>query len=622
MDPSALSTPDARTSSSPSPSSIATPTTGGGELETVRQEYAAFRAKATQWKHAVKAQLEEAAAKNATLRNELKDAHSRAEQLAAATRLQLTSEFKDRTALKFQECDELNLKIGQLKQQIIDQTEASRVELAQALDRRRDELAVEHEVALQRAQAQHDEAARSTEQKQRKIEALNEKMAQENAVISAKLRQLQKQLDDEREAAAAAAGALAASSHSNSGADDAFSSQAASAAARLTSAELEKATSQISDLQREVIKLRHDVEEAHKEKASEIQRVEAARESEVLRRSEQLLVLQTLLKQSHQDNSTFQQRLDQLVVANATLEHAAHEKIAALSQDLFAKMSQLDEATGRAALLETNLTRALQQVRSLEEEATCRERAFSDLMLSDDSKHIVAMATQERDDAVAALEAAERRNAELIEMVDNTERSAALRHCELEQREVEIQKKSSEVDGKLDRLRQESTRLREQHVQLSAQAQQLVAMLPPNSGGQHNNSNSASSSNALSDHSDPSATDLANLLSWTNVRHHYFAALRQGGGSRRAAASILFQSYRRVLPVIILGLLAFTIMYWWAFSGATSSTSGDKSLRKFADMLEELGAMKREYRVVAQRLAQCCNITVDPVSLTSELKKI
>lgn len=38
-------------------------------------------------------------------------------------------------------------------------------------------------------------------------------------------------------------------------------------------------------------------------------------------------------------------------------------------------------------------------------------------------------------------------------------------------------------------------------------------------------------------------------------------------------------------------------------------------LRCFTDMAEELGAMKREYGVVAQQLARCCNFSVDPVPL-------
>jgi hypothetical protein len=573
-------------------------------------ELEAFKEKTKQWKQAVKAQLEDAAAKNLALREEIKRLNATHDEHQRSLRLELDSEFRERTQHKDDTIEQLTKDIAAMRESHNKElAEVRRLHEQQFANEQAQQQAA-HESALAAATRRHQaELENSQEEVERTIRTL-ENVRHDLAISQAKLTQVKSQNDD----LVAQASVRASDEEYRNISVEERQASAKEVDALRAQLELHVAKQQALSEQLERVAMEHK---------SDMNAKDELREDEIQRREERIIVLQTILKQSQKESNDVQLRW-------ATLQEEHHRELSAqisdrerlLSQSR-ALQSQLEELKKRAQHVEEEYLRAKRTVAELEEANVIRDRTFQELLMSDDQKTMMSLLEQRLDKATLESARWQEECLGLRQTIEAQKQAVKMQADDVAHREEELTKKLTALSEKQIRIVAQEKRLREQHQQLSSQAEQIL-------GATRNGASSTSSllengggvdGGAGLSASPPGAIggDIANNMiqslrnSIINIQHNYRTAVARSNGSKKAAASLLFRHYRNMLPVIFIALFIVTLVYWWMFSGVAPSTSGDKSLTVFSDMKEELTAMKKEYNLLLASMKENCPSLAKPI---------
>lgn len=395
---------------SPPPPSVATSNSTASASPSASQELSAedklkaLQDKTNAWKAAVTNQLNDAAKKNKILREELRVAREEKETALSELRLQLSREFKERTAMQIDELQVLNKQAEQLREEKKKLAEAHEAELKAFEVRLREACTFESE------KAHSEEVEKWVRERDRLENALHAKEKEvdqaqhEASLLTARLERLGKQyeelsalihVDAAGGAAATATGSpslsvvsgVAQGSEEGDGPAGAASSVALAVNDAAHKQQLEAVRAELASKEQHVQRM---LESAQREQEQERQQFLR----EVHRRDEQLAVLQALLKQAQSELSTSQQRISRAQTEKQSLEQHYAKKVSSLSNELALQLDQLGEAQRTTEDLTRQLREAKEQIRSLEGDAATREEAFQSLMLSEDDKQLVKQLQQ------------------------------------------------------------------------------------------------------------------------------------------------------------------------------------------------------------------------------------
>ncbi|RNF10620.1 hypothetical protein TraAM80_01436 [Trypanosoma rangeli] len=360
--------------------SLSAPSNGLSAEEELRQ----LRDKTNAWKQSVAIQLSEAAKKNKQLRDELKDAEGNHEQDMLALRVQLDKEFRERTNMKDEEINDMQRQMTQLREEKRRMAEEHKKNLEETVIRIRENSRMEHASKAKTDAEQHEAELRKLrdviEQKEQaivqaeheaavmrtRLDRLGEQYRELSGLMTHDARQLDKQ---EAEAEDAAKGG-ASSQHLVKLSEAAHKQQ------------LEIARSELRGLEeRFAVRLRET------QRTHEVERQRWV--EDMYQREEQLLTLQTLLRQAQHEAETANQRIAAAGVEKERSEQCLAQKVAALSKELATRMEQSQLLNVEVGRLQREVSSQEALIHGLEEEARIREEAFTSLTLSEDNRNLV-----------------------------------------------------------------------------------------------------------------------------------------------------------------------------------------------------------------------------------------
>lgn len=556
-----------------------------------------YKEKTKQWKLAVKVQLEDAASKNASLRDELKRVDAQHKDQQRSLRLELDTEFKERTQHKDDVIQQLTKDLAISREQHSKEiAELNRIH-EQFLSNERMQHQGDLSSALEAAARQHSHEIKAVQEDAERTTRTLENVRHDLAVSQAKLTQLRSQHDE----------VLAQLAARNS--EDEHH-QVAAEEQQASSKEIQGLRAQLDLHVAKQMALSEQLERVTVEHRNEILVKDELREDEIQRREERIIVLQTILKQAQKESNEVHLRWADVQEEHhrATSVHVAeHQRLTSQVRDL---VSQLEEVKKKGQQVEQEYLRAKRTVFELEEANVIRDKTFQELLMSEDQKVMMSLLEQRLDKATSEAARWQEQFMALRQSVDQEKQAVDEKEANVAEREDALEKRLAALTDKQQRIGLQEKRLREQHQQLSAQAEQLLSAArigtPASSTSALLESGGVDDGKDLAAFGSTSSVLQAIRDSVTSMQHNYRTALARSNGSKKAAASLLFRHYRNILPLVFIVLFIVTLIYWWMFSGVAPSTSGDKSLTTFSDMKEELSAMKKEYGLLLSKLTQCC----------------
>lgn len=581
----------------------------------VEVQFEQYKEKTKQWKQAVKLQLEDAASKNANLREELRRREAEHEAKVTQLRDELTADLDRRMLAKDAQLAEVTAELQRARREANAELEELRGHMAAKEREIATDLQSSHASHVATLTREHAEEVRELQEELARATRSVENARHELALTQAKLQQAKTNCDD-----------LQQQITQQHGSAEQWMAQQNSASAKELDAlkqQLELYASKNAALVEESQKIRVDHQQ-------ELRLKDELREDEVQRREERIIVLQTILK-------SVQSECDSLHLkwSRAQAEHqrqvdalAAEKERTAAS--LYEALVQVEELRKRVAQLEDECTRNRRTIADLEELSAIRDKTFQELLMSEDQKVMVSHLEHRLN--VAAAEAAlwQDKFTMLQRSLDTEKALLATREAELAAEESQLSKKQASLVEKQAWIASQEKKLREQHLQISAHASQVLTALQVGSGDSAHRGAASSllldsvTSTSNNDGDDgvgnPSSMPFYRALreGLNNVHQNYMKALARANGSKRAAATILFRHYRRFLPILITVVFGVTVLYWYLFSGATVSNSGERSMSTFQDMTEELKAMKREYGLLVAKMTQCCPQEPPPLPIPQQ----
>jgi chromosome segregation ATPase len=477
------------------PPRAAVPSATEADPEKLTADLEALKAKTAKWKSVVKAQLEEAAAKNERLRADLLAATKRADAAAAEVRLQLTAEFKERTSGKDHEIQSLEVKSRSLQERI-RQLEMSHV---QEVNR----LASEHEAAKRDAVAAVERAsdakadqlksihAAETEKALRKFDALQ---AEHRSALK-RIEELQAACEGLKKEAHLAATASAAATAST---DDAATEQAralATARDERHSAEVASIKRQLTDAQVEIktLQTRLAAESQRHEQGLQgmLEKREAQFRAEIARRDEQLHVTQAMLGQARDELTSTVTRVQRIHAESAAAVDAAERRAATLSAQLATKTMAVMELQTATADLRARCADLEKDLHEAQAEAQSREAAFNELFERD--QHRDGAPDRYQTEADSAQEVLRARIDELETQLETQRAAAAEAQSTLASHDGEWRDKTKALQAKEQHLLDLERRVRENQMQLAREAQRLQHEQREGRGGKRRRPEPASS---------------------------------------------------------------------------------------------------------------------------------
>ncbi|ORC88579.1 uncharacterized protein TM35_000162170 [Trypanosoma theileri] len=345
------------------------------------EELQKLQEKTNAWKKSVAIQLNEATKKNKQLREELKESNANHEAEMASLRVQLDREFRERTVLKDEEITRLQLQLGKLREEKRLMAEQHEKEIEDTATRVREtcqlESASRNEADLAQREAESRQLRDVIESKEKDLLHAEHEVA----VLTARLERLGEQYK-ELSTLMTNNTDMDAGENNNHSDGDSTLQNALKMSDVAHQQQLEAARSELRSLEeKNASKLR----DAQRSFETERQRLM----DDLYQREEQLATLHTLLRQAQNEAATAQQRIAGARAEKERSEQRLTEKVAALSKELANRMEESQKLTVEVERLNREVNRQETLVRSLEEEASMREEAFTSLMLSEDSRALV-----------------------------------------------------------------------------------------------------------------------------------------------------------------------------------------------------------------------------------------
>lgn len=606
--------------SSSTPSSTTQPQQSLPSYEELLSELNALKTKTKSWKSTVKAQLDEASSKNAYLREELKKSHEAYDRDMAALRVELSREFRERTEQRELECQNLEQEVRAWKTKYSQQEIAHAEAQASAVKAAEELLNIQHRQDLEKELAQREEQARLAAQTQRLLEAQKDALDHDKAVLSLRVTSLAEQLRARDEAS------------SDSAIQQPIAGAEADAKRRLELVEEREAKSRVQ----------HD--EALARAEGEHRRREEALQESLQRREEQLLTVQTILKQSQHDAVVVQDHWLRAQQQLTALQSNYQASFLQLQRELAAVKESEHVAGLRLQHVEAEYLRAKAQVAELEESNLFRDEALrASVFGGDEHKGLVvqlqASLQRAQDDATMW----STKFQELQSRISEREAKVAHDAEELERNQQNHERLLQQLHEANEKRSQQERKLLEQKLELVAKAKELHASSSAGGGssthpGRHplqlptlstessflvvggegleEGTDVYGSARTASSGSGLAAANAAVRNVMQHIRHgvteiksNYHRAIERSQGSRRDAAALLLRHYRNVLPYLLLALFLIVIVFnqrLWASSGAGSSASSILPAAASAHSAEEAELLKQSFHKLRRRFEVCC----------------
>ncbi|CAD2222831.1 hypothetical protein AGDE_13800 [Angomonas deanei] len=323
---------------------------GGDGVVSAEEKLKKLQEETEAWKKMAAAQLKEAASKNNKLREELKVVLEEKEKALANLRLQLSTEFKDRSGVLRDENKTLQSSVQTLKEEKVQLQLSHAEEIKNVTERITSVERVEYERQLREQEEAHQAALAKLE---KSLQSKKEEVERLTGEVTA-LRQKVPVEDDLKEL------------HELEAAEEAE----------------KKGLLDVDTLQSELALLTEKWEREKEQAESLTQTVQELR-YELQRQQEQTSMVQALLRQSESDQNNLQQRLASGQDEQHNLDKRYAAKVATLSKELALAMEKVQQLERQEHDLHERLTAANKDVDDLTEEAASREAALQSLLLSE-----------------------------------------------------------------------------------------------------------------------------------------------------------------------------------------------------------------------------------------------